>query len=55
MQEDAQDNLVMLQCNSVTSKVLVSTVTTKCSWWKGYECMVVFARSIKLYLPPLMD
>ena len=51
----AAGNLVMLQCNSVTSKVLVSTVTTKCSWWKGYECMVVSARSIKLYLPPLMD
>ena len=55
MQEDAQYNVVMVQCNSVTSKVLISTVTTKCSWWEGYECMIMFARSIKLYLPPPMD
>ena len=46
MQKNAQDNVVMVLCNSVTSKVLISTVTTKCSWWEGYECMVVFARSM---------
>ena len=55
MQKDAQDNVVMVLCNSVTSKVLISTVTTKCSWCEGCECMVVVTQSIQLYLSPLMD